>query len=263
MKVLTDIPFQIDAESVFATLHLDANSQYADEVGALIDSAQRVARPRAAYRAATVLDREPSAIVITEASQPVEPTPAQSVDGCKSLPHRSHATPAAGSTTRQVRLTSRALRVNLDGVAQVFPYVATCGSELDSVPVAAGDVFGQFCRDTIKEMALWAALSHLYTHLTETFGLGALASMNPGSGEANVWPIEQQTELFGFLGDVQAEIGVVLTGSCLMIPNKSVSGILYPSSTNFENCQLCNQQRCSHRRAPFDAVLWAKTCGEG
>lgn len=263
MKVLNDIPFEIDPASVFATLHLDPNSQYAGEVGALIDSAGRVARPRAFYRAAVVLDREPDAIVIAETGEPMELAREQDVDGCRSPSPRASGAPASDAATSRIRLASRALRVNLDGVERVFPYVATCGAELDSIPIAAGDVFAQFCRDTIKEMALWAALSHLYMHLTETFGLGALASMNPGSGEANVWPIEQQRELFAFLGNVHESIGVVLTGSCLMVPNKSVSGILYPSSSGFENCQLCNQQRCSHRRAPFDAELWARTCGEG
>jgi len=262
MKVLDDIPFEIDADSVFATVHIDRGSQYADEVSAIIDAAGRVVRPRAFYRAAVVLDREPEAIVIAEAGDYDELSGGHDVDGCKLPPPPARKAPPAAAATR-ARLASRALRINLEGAEQVFPYVATCGAELDSIPLAAGDVFGQFCRDTIKEMALWAALSHLYVHLTETFGLGALASMNPGSGEANVWPIEQQRDLFAFLGNVPDSIGVVLTGSCLMVPNKSVSGILYPSSSGFENCQLCNQKRCSHRRAPFDAELWAKTCGDG
>jgi len=99
--------------------------------------------------------------------------------------------------------------VNLDGVEQVFAYVATCGRELDSIPLAASDIFGQFCRDTIKEMALWTAIAHLHEHLTETYGLQRLVTMNPGSGEANVWPIEQQRQLFALLGNVEAAIGVV------------------------------------------------------
>ena len=263
MKVLSDIPFEIDPASVFATLHIDPTGQYAGEVDALIDSARRVARPRAFYRAAVVLEREPDAVVIAEAGEPIEPAGGQDIDGCKLPPPRSGGAPAPEAATPRARLASRALRVNLDGVERVFPYVATCGAELDSIPVAAGDAFGQFCRDTIKEMALWAALSHLYMHLTEAFGLGALASINPGSGEANVWPIEQQRDLFAFLGNVQESIGVVLTDSCLMVPNKSVSGILFPSSAGFENCQLCNQKQCSHRRVPFDPELWARTFGEG
>jgi hypothetical protein len=235
MRILDDIPFAIDPEAVFASLSLDPSGQYAGEVHALIASARQLARPRALYKPAVVCDREPDAIVIAA---------------------------AAGDSTR-ARFESRALRVNLDEVGVVFPYVTTCGPELDSIPIAAGDIFGQFCRDTIKEMALWAAQAHLYEHLTETYELHALASMNPGSGELNVWPIEQQRELFAFLGDVRGSIGVVLTDSCLMVPTKSVSGILYSSQDGFENCQLCRREPCQNRRAPFDPGLWTRTFGAG
>ena len=128
---------------------------------------------------------------------------------------------------------SKVLRANLDEVERVFPYVATCGRELDDIPTAADDVFAQFCRDTIKEMALHASITHLVSHLKESYLLENLVSMNPGSGDLGVWPIEQQKELFAFFGDVRESIGVVLTESCLMVPNKSVSGLLYPSEDGF------------------------------
>lgn len=235
MRVLGDIPFDIDRAAVFGRLRLDPDGQYADEVNALIDRAAPLARPRALYEVAAVRGRERDGVVIA-------------ADG--------------GAPVRDVRFESRALRFNLDAVERVFPYVATCGPELDSIPIAPTDVFGQFCLDTIKEMALWAAISHLYVHVTETHELHSLASMNPGSGEAAVWPIEQQKPLFAFLGDVRESIGVALTDSCLMVPNKSVSGIFYPSEDGFENCQLCRQQRCPNRRVPFDPDLWARTFGE-
>jgi hypothetical protein len=262
MTMLDDISFEIDPGEVFARLHLDPHGQYAGEVNALVAKARRVARPRALYKAAIVERTGGEAIVIAHAPPKAMPTRGRKTGGGQ-LP----APPPCGSmagrpTVQRVRFTSRALRVNLDGVGRVFAYVATCGAELDSISVAPGDVFGQFCRDTIKEMALWAALAQLYVHLTETHQLSTLASMNPGSGEANVWPIEQQRDLFAFLGDVQGSIGVALTASCLMVPNKSVSGIFYPSNSGFESCQLCRQERCSHRRAQFDPALWARTFGE-
>jgi hypothetical protein len=240
MRILDRIPFEIDAGAVFARLHLDPHGHYAGEVHALINNAGQVARPRAAYRAAVVQDRGSDAVLITDAPR--------GTDTC--LP------------TTAVRFVSRPLRVNLDEVEQVFPYVATCGRELDSIPISAGDIFAQFCRDTIKEMALWAALAYLYDHLTEAYGLPTLATMNPGSGDASVWPIEQQRQLFAFLGNVEESIGVALTDSCLMTPNKSVSGILYPSQDGFQSCQLCRQERCPERRAPFDPERWAQSFGE-
>lgn len=261
MRVLDDIPFEIDPEAVFTRLHLDPNGPYASEVNALIDNARRVARPRALYKTAAVRGAETDLVMVTEAPSDAQPISAPAAGGRSSVspPGCGSAGAAAGVPARFV---SRALRVNLDGVEWVFPYVATCGRELDSIPIAPGDVFGQFCLDTIKELALWAAITRLYEQVTEASGLSTLASMNPGSGEINVWPIEQQQELFAFLGGVRESIGVVLTDSCLMVPNKSVSGILYPSADGFESCQLCRQERCPNRRVPFDADVWARTFGE-
>jgi hypothetical protein len=47
MRILDDVPFEIDAEEVFSRLHLDSRSQYASEVNAIIDRARQLACPRA------------------------------------------------------------------------------------------------------------------------------------------------------------------------------------------------------------------------
>ncbi len=240
MRILDDIPVEIDSEEVFRQLHLDIAGPYAVEVNALIESARQVAHPRAVYRPAFVHDIGADADAVTIAETP-----------------RDFARPP----TAQTRFVSKLLRNNLGEIERVFPYVVTCGRELDSIQLADGDVFGQFCRDTIKEIVLWSALAHLYEHLRERYALGTLSSMNPGDGERNVWPIEQQRELFAFLGDVEESIGVVLTDSCLMVPNKTVSGLYYPSEDGFETCHVCRQSRCRHRRAPFDKRLWVRTFG--
>jgi hypothetical protein len=233
MKILDPIPFELDAEAIFGRLHLDPDGQYADEVNAMIDTAREQARPRAAYEVAFVQERGADFVVIGRADD----------------------------EARTAQFRSKVLRANLDDVERVFPYVATCGRELDAIRVANDDVFSQFCRDTIKETALHAAILHLVTHLKEAWALESLVSMNPGSGDVNVWPIQQQRELFAFFGDIEESIGVVLTESCLMVPNKSVSGVLFPSEHGFQSCQLCHRERCPNRRAPFDPHLWEERLG--
>jgi hypothetical protein len=42
-----------------------------------------------------------------------------------------------------------------------------------------------------------------------------------------------------------------LTDSLLMVPRKSISGILFPSEEGFVACQLCERERCPGRKAPF------------
>jgi hypothetical protein len=245
MKILDHIPFDMASEELFRQLHLDPQAQYAREINTLIESARQLARPRAVYEVAFVEHKDADSVIVRRAP-----------------PDARQAAPQPIGPER-ARFTSRVLRANLDGVERVFPYVVTCGPELDAIPVEDGDVFGQFCRDTIKGMALHAAIIHLTNHLKQAYALETLASMNPGSGDLNVWPIEQQKELFGFLGDVQATVGVVLTDTCLMVPNKSVSGIFFPSEYGFESCQLCHREDCPGRRAPFDPHLWEERLVSG
>jgi hypothetical protein len=76
--------------------------------------------------------------------------------------------------------------------------------------------------------------------------------MNPGSADVEVWPIEQQAVLFRLLGDVETEIGVVLSDHMLMMPNKSVSGVFFPSHSGWVSCEACTRQGCVGRRAPFN-----------
>jgi hypothetical protein len=261
MRILDDVPFEVDAEEVFGRLHLDAGSQYADEVIALIDRARQLARPRALYEVAFVEERTAESVVIGEATRDLERALEQDSGHRPSSPPRPASENGCSAREGRARFASKVLRANLDEVERVFPYVATCGQELDAIPIARDDVFGQFCQDTVKEMALRAAMSHLVTHLKESYSLETLVSMNPGSGDINVWPIEQQRELFAFFGDAPESIGVVLTDSCLMVPNKSVSGLFYPSEDGFQSCQLCHREKCPNRRAPFDPHLWEERLG--
>ena len=78
--------------------------------------------------------------------------------------------------------------------------------------------------------------------------------MNPGS--LPDWPIQQQRPLFQLLGDPNTAIGVELTASYLMEPNKSVSGIRFPTEERFESCMLCPRQDCPGRRSAYDPELY-------
>jgi hypothetical protein len=261
MRILDDVPFAVDAEEVFSRLHLDAGSQYAGEVNSLIDQAGQLARPRALYEVAFVEERAAESVVIGEATRELERALEQDSGHRPPPAPRPAAEDGTDAQEGRARFVSKVLRANLDEVERVFPYVATCGQELDAIPIASDDVFGQFCRDTLKEMALRAAMAHLVAHLKESYSLETLVSMNPGSGDINVWPIEQQRELFAFFGGAPESIGVVLTESCLMVPNKSVSGLFYPSEDGFQSCQLCHREKCPGRRAPFDPHLWEERLG--
>jgi len=218
---IVDIPFQLDFNSLAKTVHLSGGTDDAREFKKLLNKARRISRPKALYRECFV--------------------------GHKGLDT---------VTIDHVTFVSPALRLKLDKVERVFAYAATCGNEIDGLDISRDDFLKKFWLDNIKTVLLGFSIAHLRKHLDLKYKLGKTASMNPGSGDAAVWPLAQQKELFALIGDVAGLIGVRLTDSCLMIPNKSVSGIYFPTEINFYSCQVCHREKCVSRKAPFDPALW-------
>lgn len=192
MPTLVEIPFDLDQAALRDKAHVAAESDVVAEFNALVEHVRTVARPKALYRECFVEARGSDTITIGG-----------------------------------VKFESHVLRRNLEGVERVFPYVATCGREADGVLSDSGDFVKSFWLDGIKMALLSAAREHLTEHLARHYALGKTATMNPGSGDSTMWPIEQQRQLFALLGDVKGETGVELTESFLMIPNKNVSGMLF------------------------------------
>lgn len=216
--ILDDIPFVADVEALARRLHVGDGSDL-EELTALCRQADAIARPKALFGIAYIDDKADESVV---------------VDG--------------------VTLSSRVLRVNLDAVHRVFPYLATGGMELQEWADSLGDVLHRYWADAICESALRAAMVALDAELERRFQPGRTSRMNPGS--LADWPLEQQEHLFAILGDGAVTIGVQLTDSFLMVPRKSVSGIRFPTETSFVNCQLCPREVCSGRQAPYDANLY-------
>lgn len=223
---LSDIPCSISAEAICTRLHLEADGDDAAEIRALVARAQTVARPKALLREAFVTTRGAETVTIED-----------------------------------ITFSSRVMRANFADIERVFPYVATCGIELDALLCEDDDDFLHYGLDCIKEVALGEAMSFVRDYVSTQFGLSHLASMSPGSGDADIWPIEQQVPLFSLLGDTKELIGVRLTDSCLMCPNKTVSGILFPTEVDYAACQLCHRADCPNRHAAFDEHLWQEKLG--
>lgn len=221
MTLLTSIPFTLDTARLMKTAHLPDHVLDPQVISGLVQLAQTHGRPKALYKPVFVQERQPDAI-----------------------------------TFEGITFHSRALAENMKAIERGFIFVATCGIELDQVYASNGDPLEDFLWDHIKAAALESALNELQTHLKQKAGWSHSSSMSPGSGDADIWPIEQQSKLFGLLGDVRAQIGVTLTDSCLMIPNKSVSGIVFPTTIDFQSCRLCHRSDCPSRRAAYDPELW-------
>jgi hypothetical protein len=218
--ILEHIHFRADLDELSKTVRLKPGSPMLDDLRQMAKQAQALANPKVVYRVALIEANGDRSVNIDEGE-----------------------------------FSSRVLRVNLEKVHRVFPFVATCGRELKVWADTHADMLQRFWADAIMEQALFAAIQELDRRLEERYQPGPMSSMNPGSLED--WPITQQKPLFGLFGDTRAQIGVELTESMLMIPAKSVSGVLFPSQEGFvASCQLCPREVCPNRRSPYDPALF-------
>lgn len=151
---------------------------------------------------------------------------------------------------------SRVLRRNLGRAQKVFPYIMTIGPDLEKTSASSADLLKQYCLEEIANIHLEHGVTWLSGRLGERWGFPGLSNLSPGSLED--WPITEQGRLFSLFGDTEKIIGVTLTDHFLMLPRKSVSGILFPSEEGFTACRLCPRETCPSRRAPYDEALAAE-----
>lgn len=213
--VLRDFPVTVTFGQVAARLHLEEEDDLA-LMEPMFETAKATARPKAAYRICSVDGIEGDRVTI---------------EG------------------REFR--SEILAKNLAGIHRVFAYVVTCGREVDDWSHREQDYIVALWLDMIKEMFLGDARRQFVDYIGETYGIPKTASMSPGSGNEDTWPIFQQRPLFDLIGDVEADTGAALTDSFLMLPTKSVSGVLYPSEKTFITCSLCRRENCVGRQAAY------------
>ena len=222
LHVFPDVPFEASADDLLRAMKIrKVSPSLARLAEDLVQRSHGIARPKALCRVAYIDERSETVVRI------------------------------AGHS-----FTSTVLRQNIEGIQRVFPFVATCGTEMESLLPDKADIMASFCLDTLMMLAVQAARRHLEKFLKQTYATPQLSRMAPGSLQD--WPIQEQRPLFDLLGDVEGRIGVKLTERFLMTPIKSVSGIFFPTEVRFESCQLCPRPNCSGRRAPYDAEIATK-----
>lgn len=215
--VLDDIPLHIEMDRLLKTLAIKTNSIFAQEVAELVEIATAIGKPKVLYKQAHIDSRGEGFVV---------------VDG--------------------VILKSAVVQINTQETDTVFPFVATCGKELEEWSNSV-DSASRFYVEAIKQLALDAAEVAFAQHIEKHCNPPPTSEMNPGS--IPDWRVKEQRNLFVILGDPAKDIDVRLTEGCMMSPTKSTSGIRYYAATKFVSCQLCPEARCPSREAPYDAEL--------
>lgn len=224
---LTQLPISIDPLNLMKSLRVREGTQDARDLAQIIEDGLKIAKAKALYGLASIEAREEERVA---------------VDG--------------------VWFTSRVLVHNLEETSRVFPFVVTCGIELEAWSEKFKDVLQRYWAEAIKEAVLRSAVGVFYAHLENTYQPGHVSTMSPGSLEN--WPISQQMALFQLLGDTEGRIGVRLSDSMLMRPTKSVSGMVFERGEGFASCELCPRLDCPNRRAPYDETLYERVyCPKG
>jgi len=218
---LTQLPISIHALNLMKSLRVREGTQDALDLAQMIESGLKIANAKALFGPATIEAREDTRV---------------RVDG--------------------IWFNSRVLVRNLEEAERVFPFVVTCGVELDEWSQQFEDVLQSYWAEAIKEAVLRSAMGAFYAHLENTYQPGHVSTMSPGSLEN--WPISEQMALFQLLGNTGERIGVRLTDSMLMRPTKSVSGMVFERGESFASCELCPRVDCPNRRAPYDETLFER-----
>ncbi len=224
--VLAAIPFHLDAAELAAKIHLpEEDAELRRSWEKLLKKVTEIARPKVIYRDCTI-DGVTADSVIVEG----------------------------------VPLASRAMVRQVRDLGRLFVYCATCGTETAELEEML-EPLESFWLEELRLNLLRQAIAFLHSEIKRRYRISGLAGMSPGSGDAGVWPLSEQTKIFAqlFGGRVTASIGVELTESLLMLPYKSSSGVLFATEHNFATCQLCHREKCPNRRAPFDAELWRQS----
>jgi hypothetical protein len=135
MEVLANIPVKLELEEVIKKLRLrHRNESVEKSIQELIELARPIARPKAVYKVAEVDNRNGDSLHING-----------------------------------VRFSSRVLRINLDKAAKVYPYVVTCGRELDEIKIPSHEYMRSYFWDQIKEMVVRSSLYYLQDYLKQRY----------------------------------------------------------------------------------------------
>ena len=159
-------------------------------------------------------------------------------------------------------IIKKAETINLSTGAQIAGYlkkaeylalfVCTAGAlftELTGKYNKEGNYLEAFIVDAIGSFTVEKAMDKIQTKLEfemQKEGMNISNRYSPGYCE---WPVSFQRELFDYMGELPVEIS--LTESCLMLPIKSVSGVIGIGSKIQKrpySCQICKNKECSYRR---------------
>lgn len=145
--------------------------------------------------------------------------------------------------------TGRVIGSYLSGASQFCVFVTTVGHDFDAFQKqirAEGDLVKEFILDSLGSVIAEACV----TKIAEELAMGNdLQQTYPYSPGYCGWKLTEQKELFSLLPE--SPCGITLTESCLMLPIKSVSGMIALGKEvqrKAYHCAICENTNCYKRK---------------
>lgn len=143
----------------------------------------------------------------------------------------------------------KVIHAYLSGTSSFCVFVTTAGHELDAYKQQAradGDLVKEFILDSLGSVIAEACVSKISEELAQLPDLEQTYSYSPGYCG---WKLTEQQILFSLLPD--SPCGITLTESCLMLPIKSISGIISLGKEierKAYGCTICDNINCYKRK---------------
>jgi hypothetical protein len=153
-----------------------------------------------------------------------------------------------------IEFSGKIISSHLKGAHHIYFFLVTIGSSLEdeaSLLMKKGESLSGYLLDRIGSFAVESLADKAEALLRNKYEPGGRSvSMRFSPGYCD-WPIEEQVKLDMLLDF--SKIGVRLTGSHMMVPRKSVSGIIGIGpkglfSKSRSQCAICNMKDCGYRR---------------
>lgn len=216
--VLDHIPLSFDWSEMARSCHLDAGSQEGEALLLKLRESSGLIEPKVIYRGVQVRAVFDGRMLLEDGS-------------C---------------------IESQLLAKKLICAGTIFPYLITIGPRLEGQvrKLGSSNLLESWVLDKLGTYALRLIRQKVKERIEREVG-ARVSKFSPGS--TSYWDIKQQKVLFHLLfarPRDQQEFGVTLTQSYLMIPKKSVSGIMGKTEREFVECEICPRQ-CEERRKPY------------
>ena len=217
MKTFRNITLEYDVEELVRFCHMEGIRKRIDDIECIIDEGYKLLNPRAMYKRIKISEVKGSRLILEGG----------------------------------VFLDSELLAEKLKCAPEIAIYIVTAGPALETRAAELGSDY--LVESFIIDCVGTYALRQVFDVIKRDFqpdNMRLLSKFSPGS--TSYWDMSQQRVLFEILGpkNVKEITGVILNEYCVMIPRKSISGVMGVTEKQFRECQIC-KVRCEYRRAPF------------